>query len=304
MRFVHRLMAAVPVALVAFGVAAPDVNAQSGNWMRDRVRAAELVQLEKVIGKAALNELLATNPEIIGGSQSPPGKWPAQVGLLNAAEPNNYDAQYCGGSVIANKFILTAAHCVDFLVSPSEIEVLVKTQSLASGGNRKPVKNFWIHPKWNPDTFDYDVAVIKLKSKVSGIPANSLITKKQSQKSVKPGKNSIVTGWGNTSTSSSVFPTELRQVKVPFVSRATCNQPQSYNGDITARMICAGFAGGGMDACQGDSGGPQVVWHKKKKWSIQAGIVSWGAGCAQPNFYGVYSNINTLRGWIKKQLNK
>jgi secreted trypsin-like serine protease len=92
----------------------------------------------------------------------------------------------------------------------------------------------------------------------------------------------------------------LREVKVPLVSRAACNSLRSYAGFVSARMICAGLPAGGKDSCQGDSGGPLLVKGPDGKFDLQAGIVSWGAGCALPHFYGVYSRLAALGAWVTK----
>jgi len=67
-------------------------------------------------------------------------------------------------------------------------------------------------------------------------------------------------------------------------------------------MICAGYKEGGKDTCQGDSGSPLVVRDASKKWNLQVGVVSWGIGCAEPNYYGVYSRLGTLGEWVKEQI--
>jgi trypsin len=82
---------------------------------------------------------------------------------------------------------------------------------------------------------------------------------------------------------------------VPIVSREECNKAYGAYGGITVNMICAGVTGGGKDACQGDSGGPLVVDGKL------VGIVSWGAGCADPLYPGVYSNVATLKSFVTQE---
>ncbi|KAJ4432547.1 hypothetical protein ANN_21170 [Periplaneta americana] len=109
--------------------------------------------------------------------------------------------------------------------------------------------------------------------------------------SVSAGTSAVVSGWGTTSEGGSAS-TTLRQVAVPIVSDSSCNSAYSSYGGITARMICAGYTSGGKDACQGDSGGPLVANGKL------IGIVSWGAGCARPNYPGVYTKVSALRSWI------
>jgi trypsin len=108
------------------------------------------------------------------------------------------------------------------------------------------------------------------------------------------GALSVVSGWGTLSSGGS-FPSQLQAVDVYITSRAACNSAYAAYGGITENMICAGVTGGGKDACQGDSGGPLVVGTQL------VGIVSWGIGCALPNYPGVYSNVATIKGFITEQ---
>ena len=110
-----------------------------------------------------------------------------------------------------------------------------------------------------------------------------------------PGQNATVTGWGTLASGSGTLPRQLQVVNVPIVSREECNKDyESYDG-ITENMICAAVPGGGKDACQGDSGGPLVVDGKL------AGVVSWGIGCAEPLYPGVYSNVATLKSFVTQE---
>jgi secreted trypsin-like serine protease len=116
----------------------------------------------------------------------------------------------------------------------------------------------------------------------------------------------LVTGWGDT-TGSFVYPIDLRQVIVPLQPRHDCNDTDSYNGLITKNMICAGLDAGGKDSCQGDSGGPLTTrppgtFGGVGTYGILTGIVSWGAGCALPELFGVYTRVARFRGWILQQI--
>jgi trypsin len=109
------------------------------------------------------------------------------------------------------------------------------------------------------------------------------------------GTSSVVSGWGTESSGSSSLPTQLRAVTVNIVSTSQCNSAYSSYGGITDRMICAAVTGGGKDACQGDSGGPLVVGN------TLVGLVSWGVGCAEASYPGVYSNVAALRSFISQE---
>jgi trypsin len=106
------------------------------------------------------------------------------------------------------------------------------------------------------------------------------------------GSSSEVSGWGTLSSGSSSLPTQLQAVTVNIVSTADCNSAYASYGGITENMICAAVTGGGKDACQGDSGGPLVAG------GTLVGIVSWGVGCAEARYPGVYSNVAALRKFI------
>jgi trypsin len=105
------------------------------------------------------------------------------------------------------------------------------------------------------------------------------------------GSLAVVSGWGRL-ISGGIFPSQLQAVEVYITSRAACNSAYVDYGGITANMICAGVSGGGKDSCQGDSGGPLFAGGQL------VGIVSWGVGCAEAEYPGVYSNVAILRSFI------
>ena len=94
-------------------------------------------------------------------------------------------------------------------------------------------------------------------------------------------------------------PNNLQYVRVPAITNAQCNS--DYGGSITSSMLCAGYRGvGGKDACQGDSGGPYVCNNNGN--AVIAGVVSWGIGCAHPNYPGVYARVTTVLDWVKNNM--
>ena len=114
-----------------------------------------------------------------------------------------------------------------------------------------------------------------------------------------PGEVCTVAGWGYTRHKGEIQD-KLRDVKIKLVSRTICNLPQSYNGTVHDRAICAGYKTGGRDACQHDSGGPLSCW-KGDHWYL-VGQVSWGDKCAIPYKYGVYTNMEKLTPWVLKTI--
>ena len=216
---------------------------------------------------------------------------PFHVGLLTKSDPNNFNAQFCGGTLINSRTVVTAAHCSDF-VTASQVQILAGTRKLDGSGRRVNVSKITLHPSWNPQTFDNDVAVWRLSSPVSVAKYASLAG---SDGTV--GSSLLTTGWGAL-TSGGAFPVNLHKVSVPLVLRANCNDQNSYNGAITSTMLCAGLDAGGKDSCQGDSGGPLTRGDGN---TVLTGITSWGRGCAAANFHGVYTRVSNpaIRNFIQ-----
>lgn len=261
---------------------------QPKNWMREYVKlrvAERTLAAMPDLTVAELDQIVS--PMIVGGTVAGAADNPFQVGLLTKNVANNFNAQFCGGTLYKANYVITAAHCSDF-VTAGQVQVLTGTRNLDGTGVRRNVLSISIHPSWNPSTFNNDVAVWRLSTSATGIPLASLATADPAV-----GTSLLATGWGALSEGGS-FPTNLRKVSLPLVSRTNCNDANSYNGQITTSMLCAGRDSGGIDTCQGDSGGPLA------RGSVLTGIVSWGNGCARPNFFGVYTRVSqaTIRNFI------
>ncbi len=240
----------------------------------------------------------APESRIVGGTQAEPGAWPSQVGLLFRGIADNYQAQYCGGTLLNRSWVLTAAHCVkdiSFNPAPSDVDVLVGTQDLQAGGTRIRAVEFRIVPGWDPNVGRNDLALIRMdRPAPEGTPFQTL-----TNQNVSPAAGTPVTttGWGTQSYGTATFPTKLRQVTVNVSTAAAC---QSAYGSFyqQSTMVCAAAAG--KDACQGDSGGP-LVENRGGTW-YQVGVVSTGYECARAGYPGVYTRVAAFSSWIREQI--
>uniref|UniRef100_A0A668UIB1 Peptidase S1 domain-containing protein n=1 Tax=Oreochromis aureus TaxID=47969 RepID=A0A668UIB1_OREAU len=242
-----------------------------------------------VCGQAPLNT------RIVGGQDAPAGAWPWQVSLQTSG------SHFCGGSLINNEWILTAAHCFGSITSPSKLTVYLGYETLQgtnTNGVSRSVSQIITHPNYNSNTENNDIALLQLSSTVEFTNYIRPVCLAEAGSDFPAGTTTWVTGWGNIRDGVSLsFPGTLQEVSVPVVSNTNCNN--AY-GIITSNMICAGVTQGGKDSCQGDSGGPLVA--KNSSVWVQAGVVSFGKGCAQPNFPGVYTRVSQYQSWISSHI--
>ena len=233
-------------------------------------------------------------PKIIGGKIAPHGAYPWQVSLGVSWIADPYRSHFCGGSVLEARWIVTAAHCVVDM-TPEKIAVTAGTNALGVGGSRVNVRRLIVHTKYDRKTQDGDIALVELFTPLALGENIRPIGLADSPDGVAVGTPLTVLGWGATKEGGSTV-RNLRYVDVPLVDRLECNRPIAYDGQISSNMLCAGVATGGLDSCQGDSGGSLSVNAASTPRLI--GVVSWGEGCAQPNKYGVYTNVANYAGWV------
>ncbi len=250
--------------------------------------------LVAVLTVCSLNTFAAKfDQKIVGGVPALKGELPFQVSLQSSS-----GSHFCGGSLIKTNWVLTAAHCVQGS-SAMKIVVGLHDQTDTAGTETFTAKKIIAHPQFNRGTLDFDYALIQLSGDSKSRPIDLNLV--EIDVPVNDDQFMVWTsGWGTTSEGSYNLPNILNKVQVPLVSTADCNAPLAYDGEVTDRMICAGYKNGGKDSCQGDSGGPLFTQQASGDFSL-VGVVSWGEGCARPNKFGVYSKVNVMIDWIAKQ---
>ncbi|XP_067874591.1 trypsin-3-like [Heterodontus francisci] len=225
--------------------------------------------------------------KIINGYECQPHSQPWQVYFTT----NGY--RWCGGSVINEWWVLSAAHCeqpADTLVA----HIGEHNTDVDEGTEQHIVASKVIsHPAYDAWTVDNDIMLVKLSKPVQF--NNYVGPIEPSAVCPTAGLQCLVSGWGNLLNNGGVqYPPKLQCLDIPVLTDNTCQQ--SYPGQISKNMFCAGFIEGGKDACQGDSGGPVVCGEKLE------GIVSWGAGCAMRNYPGVYTKVCNYISWIRSTM--
>lgn len=225
---------------------------------------------------------------IVGGLEIDVSETPYQVSL------QYFKSHRCGGSVLNSKWVLTAAHCTDSVAVPSALAVRLGSSTHASGGTVVRIANIFQHPKYDPETTDFDFALLELQGELSFSDVVQPVALPEQDEPVEDGTLTTVSGWGNTQ-SASESNAVLRAANVPTVNQQECDRAYESFGGITDNMLCAGYKHGGKDACQGDSGGPLVAEGKL------VGVVSWGYGCAKAGYPGVYSRVASVRDWVREK---
>ncbi len=247
-------------------------------------------------------------PRIIGGRPSAEGAYPVLVGVLRAGVADPFQAQFCAGTVIASRVVLTAAHCYanddgSPDLSAEEIRVLSGVTDLRDPrGVLHEVEAITIHEDYRATPFEFvnDIALLHLREplEIPALPQNQSADNPLAQ----AGATARIMGWGARVWNDTIgrgedFPTNLHEADLPLLSNAECAVALAGVG-LTDVHVCAGFVQqGGVDTCQADSGGPLVVGDGDGGF-LQVGITSFGIGCGLPMRPGVYTRVSSFADWI------
>jgi secreted trypsin-like serine protease len=257
---------------------------------RARKSAAVVVASAAAVTTALLGapSAAAAPQPIVGGTTTTTTAYPFVMQITDASQN-----QFCGGTLVSATKVITAAHCMVGETAGGVRVIGGRTYLNGTNGTVSKVSNIWINPDYTDATNGDDVAVLTLST---SMPYTTAKYVSSSDTSVyASGTTARILGWGTTSESGSSS-NQLRTATVPIVADSSCKS--SYGSEfVQTDMVCAGYTSGGVDTCQGDSGGPLLIG------GVLAGITSWGNGCAEAGYPGVYTRLTTFSSLVTTQVN-
>ncbi|XP_071441305.1 venom protease-like [Hetaerina americana] len=239
---------------------------------------------------------------IVGGWRvSGEGRWPWIAAIMR----DNGATHFCGGTLITNMHVMTAAHCLHGL-KPENLTVRLGEFDLEEPSNAEiavGVIEFILFPHYNRITYENDIAILVLTRKVEFVrgaiwpaclPPESPPDEELEENDPLTNLSAIVSGWGHLYYGGPASDI-LYEVEVPIWKQKDCRD--AYVQPIMSTALCAGYRSGGKDSCQGDSGGPLVLMSEPGRWDV-VGVVSWGIRCADAGKPGVYTRVGKYLEWI------
>lgn len=229
-------------------------------------------------------------PRIVNGTDTAIASIPFQVSL------QFYNMHTCGGAILNQHTIITAAHCLDYMTEHhtlSMLSVRVGSSYLQREGTVYNLSQAIVHELYEPNSYDYDVALLKLRTPLVYTNAVQPLMLGTDRTHLADNEMVQVSGWGRLHTGGPLAQV-LQRIEFPVLPQGECEALFGRINKITDRMFCAGFLRGEGDSCSGDSGGPLVNQN-----NVLYGLVSWGpAECAIKGYTGVYTDVTRVHDWI------
>lgn len=267
-------------------------------------------------------------PKIINGTAATDTQFPWQVGLM-VGSTDLYQGQFCSGTLIDARWVVTAAHCVSTPIASLHIIAGVSNLLDEADAQVIAVDQIIIHPQYDDssqsaNTNNHDIALLRLRTPVDFIRCGQRCSKidwlntATEANSIVRGTPALINGWGRT-VDCQTNPQRCDELRSSSAGRLLLSPPQlqwatvnidgclsgtsqHFPNDITPNMLCAAAPRFTADSCQGDSGSGMTVTAADGRGQVLAGITSWGRGCAQEGFPAVYTRVSRYDQWISNRI--
>ena len=273
-----------------------DHHTSEASVVRLPVCGAERGECRTVYGEELTCGRAYHQARIVNGSQAETGSHPWAVQIMLKKSRSKI---FCAGSLLTNRFLITAAHCFNRVRPADVVLVLGNVKSDGSSSEYQQlrrIESVFIRDDFDEISYNNDIAVVKMERTVEFNNFIRPICLPAVSEDYGEEVGSVV-GWGRLSHNGDL-PEGLQEAEVRILSQEECRHSTHHlPQEITDNMLCAGDEKAGTDACQGDSGGPLILTRPHHK--LLVGIVSWGIGCSRPGYPGVYTRIGTFLHWIR-----
>ncbi|XP_041059061.1 acrosin-like [Carcharodon carcharias] len=247
------------------------------------------------------------NLEILGNHDADLGAWPWLVSVQVASKDGTY-GHTCGGSVIDNYWVLTAAHCFKAKIANNVEKIMLvfglqQISRFSKDTYARPVAEVIKHENYNPDTESNDIALIKVTDPIVFTDYVQPVCLQYQKLDIAELKPCVTAGWGMVE-GKGRRKDVLQEQEISIIPTAICNQGDWYNGSLSDQVLCAGFKWAGPDRCQTDSGGPLVCKVLGAGKFYQLGVTNWGLGCGHKAHPGIYTSVRKYIEWIEWKTSK
>ncbi|XP_047525819.1 chymotrypsin-2-like [Pieris napi] len=256
-----------------------------------------LLLSQGLLGEVDVSEAIDGDSRIIGGQDATPGMANYQVSLRSHRRKEEWHS--CGGSILNEEYVLTAAHCV-YQKNIKGMSIVVGSHTIDKGGDRYKIKKYVVHKKYSEETLKNDIAILQIEGKIK---FSDKVQPIELLKEMAPiGKKCLLTGWGYVDYHRQTIPNNLQMLEFETISNNDCNEQLkrvpylSRYLPIDDGQLCVKRPND-KGACHGDSGGPLVIQDDKNK-TLQIGVVSWGIPCAK-DFPDVFASVHGFYDWIQ-----
>ncbi|XP_006870199.1 PREDICTED: transmembrane protease serine 12 [Chrysochloris asiatica] len=277
-------------------------RAQAAGLVGAEAAHRKAVQQKEGCGTGPLVDVLKGS-RIIGGTEAQVGAWPWIVSLQ--IQSGRILAHICGGSLVKERWVLTAAHCIKDSRNPVMWRAVIGTNNIHvnhSDTRKIKINSIIIHPGFNLESYVNDIALFHLKKAVKyNDYIQPICLPFDVFQNLNKSTKCFISGWGRTQEEGNGT-NILQEAEVHYISRSICNSETSYGGIIPNTSFCAGDEDGVFDSCRGDSGGPLMCYLPEHERFFVMGITSYGHGCGRKGFPGVYSGLSFHQKWLTEHI--